>query len=185
MQLTWYSFVGFLVSTVVTVAISFYLKDYFQTRAEYSKMRKKLNAIAGKHATVLFAEPGGGFEKLQLYRIENIDGHGITLKNELHTVFVPSRRLLQADMILPCDNYEEARLNKMKRDMERMMDALMPAMFDRLFPALMNAIQDTMLDEFTSDTGEFSAVIGLKIQKVLSEEGFEIKRKLVSGSESE
>jgi len=170
----------FLVSTAATVTIAFYLKDYLQSKSEYSKLRKKLEKVAGKNATVLYGGAGFGPGTSQLYKIIDIDSHGITLQNELHTVFVPAKKLLQAEMVVPCDDYEKKKLEKVKKDMELFMDSLMPAMFDRLFPAMEKAMKDHFLEDIMSEKGEVGAIIGVKIEKVLSEEGYEI-RKLESG----
>ena len=177
MQIDLISALVFLITTVAAVTISFYIKDFLQIKNEYSKLRKKLEKVAGKQATILYAGTGfGPGAANQLFKIIDIDGHGITLQNELQTVFVPAKKLLQADMIVPCDNYEQAKLDKMKKDMEQFMDSMMPAMFDRLFPALEKAVKDHFLDDIISEKGEVGAIIGVKIQKVLSEEGFEIKK---------
>jgi len=93
---------------------------------------------------------------------------------------VPAKKLLQAEMVVPCDNYEEAKLIKIKKDMEQFMDSLLPAMFDKMFPALEKAMKDNFIEDILEEKGEVSAVIGVKIQKVLSEEGYEIKKKLDS-----
>ena len=66
----------------------------------------------------------------------------------------------------------------LRKDMEQLMDNLMPAMFDKMFPAMRNAIKDNLLDEMFEEESQISAVIGVKIQKVLEEEGFEIKKSI-------
>jgi len=166
----------FIATTAATVAITFYLKDYLQSKKEYSKLRKKLEKVAGKNATVLFGGVGFGPSTSQLYKIIDIDSHGITLQNELHTIFVPGKKLLQLEMIVPCDDYEKKKLEKVKKDMVEFMDALLPAMFDKLFPVMEEAMKEHFMEDFSSDKGEFSAIIGVKIQKVLSEEGYEIRK---------
>ena len=177
MQIDLLPAIVFLITTVVAVAISFYVKDFLQTKSEYGKLRKKLERVAGKHATILYGGTGfGPGAATQLFKIEDIDNHGITLKNDLQTIFVPAKKLLQAEMIVPCDNYEQAKMEKIKKDMEQFMDGLMPAMFDKLFPAMTNAIKSNFVEEIMGDEGEVSAVLGIKIQKVLSEEGYEIKK---------
>ena len=75
-------------------------------------------------------------------------------------------------MIIPIENYEEAKFNRVKQEMESMMDAMFPAMVNKMIPAVKEAIQKEMLDE----KGDFSAVIGIRMQKVLEEEGLEIKQ---------
>lgn len=79
-------------------------------------------------------------------------------------------------MILPCDNYNKARLERSKKDLEEIGEHLIPALFDKIFPTMMKSIKDNLLEEMLEEEGEVSAVIGIKIQKVLAEEGFEIKK---------
>jgi len=171
----------FLITTAASVAVTFYIKDYIQSKSEYSKLRSKLEKVAGKNATVIYGGEGFGPGTTQLYKIIDIDSHGITLQNELVTIFVPAKKLLQSEMIVPCDNYEKKKLEKTKRDMEEYMDSLIPSIFDKLFPALEKAMKENFLEDIKSEEGEVSAIIGIKIQKILSEEGYVIK-KLESGS---
>ena len=177
MQIDLIPAVAFLVSTTAAVTVSFYIKDFLQTRSEYNKLRKKLENVAGKRATILYAGTGfGPGAANQLFKIVDIDGHGITLENELQTVFVPAKKLLQSEMIVPCDNYEEAKLNKIRKDMEQFMEHLMPAMFDKMLPAMKQAVEEQFAEDMMRDQGGIAAIIGIKIQKVLTQEGFEIKK---------
>lgn len=159
----------FFVTLIVTVAVTFYIKDFFQKKSEYSKLRKKLERIAGKHATIIYNVPGSsGPGSSQLFKITDIDEHGITINNELQTIFIPVAKLIKSEMILPCDDYDNVKAAKLKKDMEQMMEAMMPA--------LMNSIRKNFLEEMMMEKGEMSAVIGFKIQQVLSEEGFKITK---------
>jgi hypothetical protein len=166
----------FLISLVTTVAITFYLKDYLQSKNEYRKLRKKLEKVAGKNSTIIYATTIGGFGASHLYKIYDIDDNGITLHNDMQTIFVPAKKLLQSEMIVPCEEYEKVKMLKMKKDMEDMMDNFIPAMFDKLFPAILNAMKNNFMEELIEEEGEVNAVIGFKIQKILSEEGYEIKK---------
>lgn len=84
-------------------------------------------------------------------------------------------------MILPCEDYEKNKLERMKKDFENMADAMFPAMFKKMFPAMMDAIREQMLEE----EGEINAIIGLKIQNVLKDKGYEIKKKRLIGKKNE
>ena len=168
------SFALYILAAAVSVAVTFYIKDYLQKRADYAKLRKKLEKIAGKNATVIYFPERGGMSSIGagLYRIIEIDEHGITLRNELQTVFVPVAKLLQAEIILPCDDYEEARLARLKKDMEDLADAMVPAMIDRMLPAFVEAVEK----EMAADDTEISMIIGLKIKRLLEDEGYEIRK---------
>jgi hypothetical protein len=157
-----------LITLVGTVIITFYVKDYLQRKLEYKQLRRKLEKIAGKNATILYCPSAVGLGAgLQEFKIIDIDGSGITIKNELLTVFIPPNKLLQTEMILPDDDYETLKAKKVKKDMEQLYDAMMPAIFNKMLPEMINAIEENMIQE----RGELSMVIGMKIAKVLESEG--------------
>jgi hypothetical protein len=153
-----------LIALVGTIAITFYVRDYLQKKQEYKQLREKLEKIAGRNAKILYSPVGVG---LQEFKITGIDESGITIENELHTVFIPPNKLLQTEMILPVDKYEKLKHEKLKKDMELTFDAMMPAMLDKMVPAIMATMQESMIEE----KGELSMVIGMKIARVLEEEG--------------
>jgi hypothetical protein len=160
----------------ISVALAFYIKEFLQKRNTYSSLRKKLERIAGKNALVIY-NPGAGLGMgPQLFKIANVDNHGVMLENELHTVFVPAAKLIESEMILPCSNYEKARLDKARKDFEEMADTLVPAMVNKMIPQMFNVMREYILEEFVQEEGEFSAVVGIKIQKALEAEGYTIKK---------
>ena len=163
-----------IIILIGTTAITFYLKDYLQSQQEYKQLRKKLERIAGKNAKILFDTGTGIGKGLQEFKIEDIDKLGITLKNDLQTIFVPSKKLLQTEMILPGDRYEQKKKEMIKKEMDSVLDAMIPGMFERMVPAMKDIIAQDMLEE----EGEISVVLGMKIAKVLQEEGITKKGKL-------
>ena len=60
--------------------------------------------------------------------------------------------------------------------MVQMFDAMMPALFEKMVPAMMEIVQESMIEE----KGELSMVIGMKIARVLEEEGITKAKKLKS-----
>ena len=166
-----------LITLIGTLVITFYVRDFLQKRQEYKQLLGKLEKIAGLNAAILYSPSAVGVGAgLQEFKIIDIDESGITIKNELHTIFIPPNKLLQTEMILPVDNYETLKQLKLKKDMEQMLDAMVPALIERMFPAMMEAIQERVMEE----EGEFSMVIGMKIAKVLEEEGITKMKKLKS-----
>lgn len=168
----------FLVVLVVTVAVTFYLKDFLQKRMEYGALRKKLATISGKGSTIIYL-PGNHQllgPKGQLFKIEDIDNRGVTLKNELETVFVPAAKLVKSEMIIPSDDFDEIRQKLANQEMERMMDGIMDPMFNKMFPAMFDAIEERLVDRLGESEGEFSAAIMFKFTRFLKDEGLEIKK---------
>ena len=159
-----------LITLIGTTVVTFYVKDYLQRKRENEQLREKLERIAGRNAKILFCPSGGG---LQEFKIIDNDKNGITIENALHKVFIPSKKLLHTEMILPVERYEELRLEKLKKDMNNTFDAMMPILFDKMMPAMMDAVKESMIEE----EGEFSMVIGMKIAKFLEEDS-EIKKKI-------
>lgn len=162
-----------IITGAISVAVAFYIKEYLQKRSEFKKFRIKIEKIAGKNAVILYSGTGIG---QQVFKIADIDEHGVVLKDELQTIYVPVSKLITSDVVLPVDNYEEAKIQKVAKDMQRFSKEIMPMMFQEMFPPLMKAMKDVMAEEFMADEGDFNAVIGIKVRKVLSDEGFEIKK---------
>lgn len=162
-----------IIGASISVATAFYIKDFLERRAEYRKLRRKLEGIAGKNAEVIYIHPSqSGIVGPLLYKIKEINESGVTLENELHSIFVPTSKLLQSEMILPSDHYDTARKKAMKRYFDEVMDAMVEPLIEKLIPVL----RDTIVDEMGEVDTEVSAVIGIKIRNVLEESGFEIKR---------
>jgi len=157
---------------VVSAGLTFYLKDYIQRRSDYGKLKKKLEQIAGKGAMVIYSPGTGVGMGSQPFKIVDFDREGVTLRNEVQTIFVPASKLIQSEMIIPSDNYEEAKLVKVKKEMEDVMEAMFPAMFQKMLPAIKEWFQEEMVNE----KGDFSAIIGIRVQKALQEGGLEIKQ---------
>lgn len=157
-----------VVASVTVTGLTFYLKEYLQGRSDYGKVKQKLAEIAGKGAKVVYSVGSGLGMGAQVYRIEDFDREGVTLRNEVQTVFVPASKLVQSDWIIPSEKYEEAKLAIGKQDVSNMLDAMFPAMLERM----KQGIEEAML----SEGGDLSAVIGVKVRKALKEEGLEIKQ---------
>jgi hypothetical protein len=162
------------------VAIAFYVKDYLEGRAAYRRLRARLERIAGKNATVVYESPQSTqiAPKATLYRIQEFDADGVVLKNDLHTIFVPIQAVLDEDIILPCDNYEDEIRKREREEMNRFMDLLLPEMMKRIFQTM----KQELTKEFGSQGTELNAVIGIQVTKALQESGLEV-RKLPAPSE--
>jgi hypothetical protein len=173
MTLDWLSTIISIAVGGISVAIAFYIKEFLQKRSDFNKFRKKIERIAGKNATILYSGTGIG---QQMFKIIDIDEHGLVLKDELQTIYVPVSKLINSDVILPVDNYDTAQLEKLKRDMQRFSKALMPAMFEEMFPAMIDGFKKLFQDELLDDKSDFSMIIGMKITNLLSEEGYEIRK---------
>jgi hypothetical protein len=166
-----------VVTSAFGVGVAFYIKDYLERRSAFRRLRDRLERIAGKNATVIYENPQASqiAPKAMLYRIKEFDADGVTLENDLHTVFVPIQGVLEEDLILPSANYEEKLHALEKEEMKRF--------FDNVFPDMIKKILDTVKNEITSQGTEIHAVIGVQVERALEEKGFEI-RKLPAGSAS-
>lgn len=149
-------------TTVVSVGITFYLKDFLQKRLEYKKLRSKLEAIAGKNATIVYTGVGANIGG-NLYKIIDIDQNGVTLENRVQTIFLPPAKLLLSEMILPADNYKELKEDYEKKELERVSEAMFQPMFDKM--------KESFEHDLKADEGELSSTVEIKVIKTLKEQG--------------
>ena len=157
-----------ILASVVLSMLTFYLKDYLQRRSDYGKLKKKLEQIAGKGAMVVYSVGSGMGMGSQLYKIEDFDREGVTLKNDVQRIFVPASKIVQSEWIIPGEDYEKAKLAKGKQEIENMMDAVFPAMFQKM--------KEVIGQEILTEGGDLNAVIGVTVRKSLHEQGLDIKQ---------
>ena len=152
------------------VAIAFYIKDYLERRGAYKRLKARLEKAAGKNAMVIYENPQStvGVPKAMLYKIESFDEEGVTLKNKFHTVFIPIDAVLNQDIIIPCDNYEDVIHTHEQEEVGRFLNTFMPQVF--------HAVTDTLKKEFISEGTELNAVVGVKVVNALREAGIEVKQ---------
>jgi hypothetical protein len=151
-----------VVTTVVTVATTFYLKDFLQKKNEYKKLKNKLEAVAGRNAYIVYTGTGSGVGS-NLYKITDIDEGGITLKNSLQTIFIPPMLLLNSPMIVPDENYETLKKEHQAREVE----AVAQSMFQPLFDKMIAGIETDLSDE----EGELSSRIEVRVIQILESKG--------------
>lgn len=152
--------IGVSVSIIAT-GITFYLKDYLRERAKFRKFEEKLKQIAGKEAEVIISNIG-------LVKIDDINKQGLTVKNELGTIFLPMERVLVSDITVPVANYDVVRKEWMKKNLEETLDIV--------FPPLMDKLKEVLVKEFLSTDSDLSAIIGIKIRGELKDEGIPVKK---------
>lgn len=151
-----------VITTVTSVAITFYLKDYLQGKKEYKKLKEKLESVAGRNAYIVYTGAGSNAGS-NLYKITDIDEGGITLKNSLQTIFLPPKLLLNSAMIVPDENYEQLKKEHQAKEVEDIASAMFQPMFDKM-------VQGIEAD-ITGDDGELSSRIELRVVQVLEAKG--------------
>lgn len=149
-------------ATVVSVAITFYLKDFLQNKSEYKKLKKKLEAVAGRNAYIVYTGAGSGVGS-NLYKITDIDEGGVTLKNSVQTIFIPPQLLLYSAMIVPEENYEELKKEYQAKEIEVVSEAMFQPLFDKMRESLESDIAD--------DDGELSSRIEVRVIQILEAKG--------------
>lgn len=150
-----------VVTSAVTVVIAFYVKDFLSDRAAYSKLRKKLENVAGKQATIVYAGAGdmGGI----LYKITDISKEGIVIENTVHKIFLPIAQVLRLPIILPVDDYKTMREKYEKESIEKMSGAL--------FEPILNKLEESLEQNITQPDSDISASIEHKVISVLEVKG--------------
>jgi hypothetical protein len=151
-----------VVTTVTSVAVTFYLKDFLQKKNEYKKLKRKLEAVAGRNAYIVYTGAGSNAGS-NLYKITDIDEGGITLRNSLQTIFIPPQLLLNSAMIVPEENYEELKKDHQAKEIE----TVSQLMFEPLFNKMIEGIETDLND---SD-GELSSSIEIRVTQILESKG--------------
>jgi len=158
-----------VLSVVVGTPITFYLKDYLVARRNYRNFKDKLEKIAGVNAEVLYPVAGGMPGSLtRTFKIIDINRQGLVLQDKLSTIFVPSKKVLQTEMILPAENYETLRRAQMERDFNEVINAM--------FPPLIDKIKEVFVTELLSGDTDLSAVVGVKVTSVLKDAGVDTSK---------
>lgn len=150
----------FLITLVITITVSFFLKDLLQNYLNYKKIRDKLSDVVGKGGSVIFNNI--------MYKVEQIDTKGILLKNNYETVFIPSTIWLETPIYLPEPDYKRIKMEETKKEVTEYMDAL--------FPGMIKQIKKIVIDELIEEGGEVDAIIGVKMRGALEEGGYEVKK---------
>ena len=151
-----------VVTTVITVAITFYLKDYLQKKNEYKKLKDKLEAVAGRNAYIVYTGAGSSVGS-NLYKITDIDEGGITLKNSLQTIFIPPKLLLNSAMIVPEENYEALKKEYQAKEIEAVAKSMFQPMFDKMIEGIETDLND--------NEGELSSRIEVRVTQILESKG--------------
>lgn len=149
-----------VVTAIIATAITFYIKDYLKERAKFKKFKEKLEGIAGKNATVIIPNIGQ-------VKVIDISKQGLTVKSELCTTFIPMEKVVQTDIALPAENYDELLKETMRKGFEQSLDVL--------FPPLMEKLKEVFVKEFLKDDTEMSAILAFKVRGELKEQGYHVK----------
>lgn len=162
MELDYTKILFMVVTTVVTVATTFYLKDYLQKKNEYKKLKNKLEAVAGRNAYIVYTGAGSSAGS-NLYKITDIDEGGITLKNSLQTIFIPPKLLLNSAMIVPQENYETLKKEYQAREVEVLAQSMFQPLFDKMIESFETDLND--------NEGELSSRIEVRVTQILESKG--------------
>jgi len=153
-----------VLSVIIGVPVTFCLKDFLVKRSNYKKFKEKLEKIAGVKAEILY--PGatlGIGTGARTFRIMEISKQGLVLQDKMNTIFVPIEKVLQTDILLPAEDFETLRRERMKKDAREAIDAV--------FPPMMDKIKEFLVTELLDDATELSAVVGLRVTSQLKQAG--------------
>ncbi len=162
MEFTFIKILLVIVTTVISVAVTFYLKDYLQGKKEFKKLKNKLETVAGRNAYIVYTGAGSGVGS-NLYKIVGIDEGGVTLKNSIQTIFIPPKLLLNSAMIVPDENYEKLKDDYRAKEIESVVEAIYQPLMAKMFEGIESDLKD--------DDGELSSKIELRVVQVLEAKG--------------
>ncbi len=150
-----------VITSAVTVVIIFYIQSFLSDRSEYGKLRKKLENVAGKNATIVYAGAGdiGG----TLYKIIEIGKEGITIENPVHKIFLPVSQVLLLPMVLPVDDYKSIKDAYEKAQLEKVSGAMFEPLFEK--------IEESIEQNVAQPGSEIGASIEVKVINILEEKG--------------
>jgi len=141
-------------STVIATGITFYVKDYLSERAKFGKFKAKLEQIAGKNAEVLIPSIG-------LVKVLDINKQGIVVESQLCKTFIPMDKVMQTEISLPVQNFNEISKQIALKNMKESLDLL--------FPPLMDKLKEVMVAEFLDNKSELNAVVALQVKTQLQD----------------
>jgi len=151
-----------VVTTVISVALTFYLKEFLQKKNEYKSLKKKLESVAGKKAYIVYAGEGSTTGS-KVYQISDIDEDGIVLKNSLQKIYIPPKLLLNSAMIVPNENYEALIKEIKTKDIEAASEAMFQPLLDKIVESIESSLKD--------DNGELSSRLEIRVNQILEEKG--------------
>lgn len=144
-----------VITTVIATGITFYIKDYLKERAKFRKFKEKLEQIAGKNAEVLIPNVG-------LVKMIEINKQGIIVESQLCKIFIPMEKVMQTEISLPFENYDEVRKELTVKNLKESLDLM--------FPPLMDKLKEVFVKEFLDSESELNAVVALQVKSVLQDE---------------
>lgn len=148
----------------------FYINSWLNRRSEFRDLKQKINDVAGKRATVIYdGRP---------YTIESFDKRGIVLRSRKQYVFLPTRSVLENALIVPTEQYDDAKRDEQLEEFERMRDnvrKLFDDMIEEALPKMFGVIKEEFIDELLDEGTEINAVIGLRVRRALDHEGLKIE----------
>lgn len=159
-------------SVVIGTPIAFFLKDYLVGWMNFRKFRDKLERIAGVNAEILYPTVGGQpFAGItRTFKIVEKTKQGLMLKDSMNTIFVPIEKILNTEIVLPAENYDAARRERMRKDAAEAIEAL--------FPTLMDKIKEVFVTELLSPDSDLTAVVGVRVVSELKEAGVDTSKLL-------
>jgi hypothetical protein len=154
-----------IIAGAIGVAIAFYIKEFLQRKHQYRRLRNKLEKIAGKNARIIY-------EGDEIFKIAEIDENGVTLTSELKTLFIPTAKLLQTEIVLPSDEYDEI-IERRKKEKEEEKNKIMVEALQRTMPSL----ADTFLKEYEKESQQIRDLLKQVIEKAsIGSEGDVLER---------
>jgi hypothetical protein len=159
-------------SVVVGTPIAFFIKDYLVRWMDFRKFKDKLERIAGVNAEVLYPTVGGSLFAgiTRTFKIVEISKQGLMLRDSLNTIFVPIERILNTEVVLPAENFDSLRKEKMRRDAVEAIDAI--------FPPLMDKMKEVFVTELLSPDSDLTAVVGVRVVSELRDAGVDTSKLL-------
>ena len=92
-----------IISFILTTMIGLYINAIYQKRKDYKNFLERLKNIVGLGGKIMYTFDG----ETQPFQVDKIDKQGVVLVNKKITIFIPTSKLINEDIIVPTVDYDE------------------------------------------------------------------------------
>jgi hypothetical protein len=172
-----------IISFLLTTVVGLYITHKYNERKEYKNFLKRLNNIVGLGGKIIYKNN----ETYEIFQIKEISKQGVTLIGFNITVYVPIDKLMEEEIIVPEQDYEEIMKNlneentmkdqeleefRQKRIAEIYAYSNRDMIKNYLFPELEKMLSESIIKE----NSPISESLEEKLLEFLKNNGYNIKK---------
>lgn len=173
-----------IISFILTSTIGLYINYIFHKKKKEKEFFKKINNIVGLGGKVLYSVN----MKLNVFEVQEINRNGMIVKNTNKSIFIPIKKLMDSEIIIPESNYEETYKQKFEEEQVRQNEleefkqkriAEITANVNKqmITNHLLPEIKNLIIQSIEENEGELSDKLENKMVEILRRSGYDIKKK--------